>query len=108
MNNRVYDGLKWTAQIFLPALATFTLTVGPLWELPNAMAVGGTITAIDTLLGAILGLTKRAYDNSDEKYDGAVDISLDEENQATDLNFRLSPDTFASNKKEVVLRLNHQ
>ena len=34
MSNKVYDVLKFIAQIVLPALATFYLTLAGIWGLP--------------------------------------------------------------------------
>ena len=66
MNNKVYDILKFIAQIVLPALATFYLTLAGIWGLPFGEQVSGTIMAIDTLLGAILMLSSNKY-NKEEK-----------------------------------------
>ena len=56
-SNKVYDRLKFLAQILLPALATFYLAFGQMWGLPETEKVAGTIVLIDTLLGAILQIS---------------------------------------------------
>ena len=61
MNNKVYDVLKWIAQILLPALGTFYFALATIWNLPAPDAVVGTITAVDAFLGAILGISTIAY-----------------------------------------------
>ena len=61
MNNKVYDVLKWIAQILLPALCTFYFALATIWNLPAPDAVVGTITAVDAFLGAILGISTIAY-----------------------------------------------
>lgn len=61
MNNKVYDILKWIAQILLPALATFYFALSTVWDLPAPDAVVGTITATDAFLGAILGISSISY-----------------------------------------------
>lgn len=61
MNNKVYDVLKFIAQIVLPALATFYLTIAKIWSLPFGEEISGTIMAIDTLLGAILMISSTKY-----------------------------------------------
>ena len=66
MSNTVYDIFKFIAQILLPALATFYLTLAGIWGLPFGEQVSGTIMAIDTLLGAILMLSSNKY-NKEEK-----------------------------------------
>lgn len=61
MSNKVYDVLKVIAQIVLPAIATFYVTIAGLWGLPYADQISGTIMAVDTLLGAILFKSSSNY-----------------------------------------------
>ena len=61
MSNKVYDVLKFIAQIVLPALATFYVTIAGLWNLPYPKEISGTIMAIDTLLGAVLMISSSNY-----------------------------------------------
>lgn len=61
MTNNVYDVLKLIAQIILPAVATFVVTICSIWGLPYGEAISGTIIAIDTLLGACLQLSTNKY-----------------------------------------------
>ncbi len=70
MNNKTYDILKDIALYVLPALATLVLTLGGIWGIPYAEAIAGTITAIDTFLGAILKISSEKYK---EKQDGMLD-----------------------------------
>lgn len=61
MSNKVYDILKWIAQIALPALATFSVAMCGIWNLPYTEQIVGSITAIDTFLGVILGISALQY-----------------------------------------------
>lgn len=61
MSNRVYDCLKWIAQIFLPALGTLYYAVAKIWGLPYCEEIIGTITAVDLFLGALLGISTIQY-----------------------------------------------
>lgn len=61
LTNEVYDILKWIAQYLLPALGTLYFALSGIWGLPYGEEVVGTITAIDTFLGVILGLASNAY-----------------------------------------------
>lgn len=65
MSNKVYDILKYIALIVLPAVATLYLTLSTIWGLPYGEAVAGTITAIDTFLGALLGISSKKYAESE-------------------------------------------
>lgn len=66
MTNKVYDALKFIAQIALPALGTLYFALAAIWGLPYGEQVVGTITAIDAFLGAILGISSEAYHKEDK------------------------------------------
>lgn len=66
LNNKTYDILKFVAQILLPALGTLYFALAGIWNFPYGEEIVGTITAIDTFLGAILGLSSANY-NKEEK-----------------------------------------
>lgn len=61
MNNKIYDTLKWIAQILIPALATLYFAIAQIWGLPYAEQIVGTMTAIDAFLGALLGISTYNY-----------------------------------------------
>lgn len=61
LKNKTYDVLKYIAQIALPAVATLYFALASLWNLPYAEQVVGTITAIDTFLGALLHASSSTY-----------------------------------------------
>ena len=61
MNNKVYDVLKWIAMYLLPALGTLYFALAGIWGLPYGEQIVGTITAIDTFLGVILGISIAQY-----------------------------------------------
>jgi len=61
MSNKVYDWLKYIAQIVLPAMGTLYFALSAIWGLPYGEQVVGTITALDAFLGAILGVSTHMY-----------------------------------------------
>ena len=61
LDSKVYDILKYIAQIVLPALATLYFALSKIWGLPYGEEVVGTISAIDVFLGAILGISSMNY-----------------------------------------------
>lgn len=61
MSNKIYDTLKWIAQYLLPALATLYFALAGIWGLPYGEQVVGTITAVDTFLGIMLGFSSARY-----------------------------------------------
>ena len=61
MSNKTYDILKWIALYFLPALATLYFALAGIWNLPYGEQVMGTISALDTFLGVLLGISSAKY-----------------------------------------------
>lgn len=65
LTNKVYDVLKWVALIFLPALAVLYGALAPVWGWPYPDQIVYTITAVDTFMGALLGISTLHYKAGD-------------------------------------------
>lgn len=61
LSDKTYSLLKWIALILLPALGTLYFALAGIWGLPFGEQIVGTITAVDTFLGAILGISTNNY-----------------------------------------------
>lgn len=61
LSDKTYSLLKWIALILLPALGTLYFALAGIWGLPFGEQIVGTIIAIDTFLGAILGISTNNY-----------------------------------------------
>lgn len=67
LNDKVYDILKWIAIVCLPALSTFIVVIGKIWRWGDvALMIAQTVTAIATLLGALLGISTIQYNKESE------------------------------------------
>ena len=66
MSHKVYDVLKWIAMYFLPAIGTLYFALSGIWNLPYGEQVVGTITAVDTFLGVILGISNAQYNKNNQ------------------------------------------
>lgn len=66
LSNEMYDRLKWIAQYFLPALGTLYFALAGVWGLPYGEQIVGTITAIDTFLGVLLGISTAQYNKEQD------------------------------------------
>jgi len=66
VNSRLYDILKYIAQIVLPALGTLYFALAGIWGFPYGEQIVGTITALDTFLGLVLGISSYNYYNAGE------------------------------------------
>jgi hypothetical protein len=104
-SNRLYDSLKYSAQIFLPALATLYFGLSQIWGLPYGAEVVGTITAVNTFLGVLLRINSVAYNNSDERFDGVIEVYEDDTSKS--FNLKLNDDPYdLDTKDEVLFRVN--
>ena len=77
MSNKAYDVLKYIAQIVLPAIASFYFGLANLWGLPFGEEVVGTITLIDTLIGALLMISSAKYNKTKNNNDIGIGIEID-------------------------------
>lgn len=66
IKGKLYDVLKFLAQIVFPGVATLYFTLAGLWGLPAAEQVVGTIVAVDTFLGVLLQISSAAYSKAIE------------------------------------------
>lgn len=64
MNNKLYDVLKWICVICLPALGTLYFALAGIWGFPYAEQVVGTISAVTTCLGILLGISTAEYNKT--------------------------------------------
>lgn len=63
-SNKVYDILKYVAMVVLPALGTLYFALAGIWGFPYGEQIVGTITAIDTFLGVLLGVSTNKYNKA--------------------------------------------
>lgn len=61
LSNKAYDILKWIATYLLPAAGTLYFALAGIWGFPYGEAIVGTVTAVDTFLGVILGISTANY-----------------------------------------------
>ena len=102
-NSKIYDVLKFVAQILLPATGTLYFALSAIWGLPYGEEIVGTLTAIDAFLGTVLMLSSSAYHNSGAKYDGTATLLPDGDR----VNFNVDPVDFKE-KSEMTLKVEQQ
>ena len=69
MSNKLYDILKYIAQIVLPALGTLYFALAKIWSFPYGAEIVGTITAVDAFLGALLKISTDQYNQEQQPPD---------------------------------------
>ena len=68
MSNKVDDVMKWIAMYLIPAVGTLYFALAGIWNFPYGEEVVGTLTAVDTFLGVILGISTAKYNKQSEEY----------------------------------------
>jgi len=75
LSDGVYSKLKFVALVLLPALTTLYFTLGSIWKFPAVESVIGSMTALDTFLGILLGISTKMYNASGAKFDGVINVT---------------------------------
>jgi hypothetical protein len=104
MPDRYYNFFKFLALILLPASGALYFGLAQIWGLPNAEQVVGTVTVLETFLGLLLGLSTKAYNQSDQKYDGVIQIQDLPEKKLFSVRPLHDPEELEQ-KKEVLFRV---
>lgn len=102
MNDKLYQILKWIAQLVLPASGALYFALSTIWGLPYGEQVVGTITAVDAFLGAILGISTVQYNKNGK--DGTLEIDTSDPDKDT---YMLSVNNLDSikNKNSITLKV---
>lgn len=67
LNNKLYDVLKWICMIVSPAFCTLLVTLASLWGWAIPIeAIVGTITAVTTFIGVLIGISTHNYNKEVE------------------------------------------
>ena len=64
LTDKIYKVLKWIAQFCLPSLGTLYFALAGILGLPYGEQVIGTVVAVDTFLGVILGISTAQYNKA--------------------------------------------
>lgn len=61
-SDKIYDWLKWICVICLPALSSFVIILGQIYQFEDvAGIISQTITAIATLIGSLICISSIQY-----------------------------------------------
>jgi hypothetical protein len=92
LSNQTYNVVKHVAAIALPALSTLYYALAQIWHFQNTEEVMGTISAVNIFLGAVMGVSTLAYNNSGAKYAGSVVITDTGDKKVFSLDLDSHPD----------------
>ena len=60
-SDNCYNAMKEFAQIWIPAIGALYFGLAQIWGLPYGEEIVGTLTVVDTFLGAILKISTVQY-----------------------------------------------
>lgn len=66
MSKKVYDILKYVQRIAMPALTTFIITLGEIFNWGGSRPVAGVLGALAVLLGALLQYDYKKWSENNE------------------------------------------
>lgn len=101
LSGKVYDFLKFIAQIVLPAFGTLYFTLASVWGFPAPEQVMATTLALGTFLGVVLRISTNSYNKSEAQYDGALRV-IDREDGTRLFSLDLNEDTSVIPEKKNV------
>ena len=98
--DKAYKVLKWIALYLLPALGTLYFALASIWGFPYGEQVVGTITAVDTFIGVLLGISTHNYngdgtlvvntdDPSKDLYELKLNVPIDELPNRNSITFKV-------------------
>ena len=102
MSDSAYDFLSSLVKYILPALGTLYFTLAQIWGLPYGEQVVGTIVAVTTALGIMIGISKKNYDNEPYQFDGEIIVDTDADGNS-DLTLAAGRPVDAMREKGVVI-----
>jgi hypothetical protein len=105
LGDKSYDFLKKSATVLLPAAGALYFTLAQVWGLPRAEEVVGSIAALNTFVGVLVGVSSKTYHRSDAKYAGEIQIDDTGETKKISLVVNGDPDEI-DNMNEATFKVN--
>lgn len=70
LSDGLYNKLKHTAVLLLPAFGTLYLTLAPIWHFPKAEEVVASTAALNVFIGVLISISSRAHSKTTPTYVG--------------------------------------
>jgi hypothetical protein len=77
LTNKLYNGIKYTITIFLPAVGALYFLLAQTWNFNRVPGVNGTINALITFGGLLIGYSTRQYNKNGAGTDGDLIAQMD-------------------------------
>lgn len=60
MSNKTYDVIRLIGEIAVPIIA-FVASLCTIWDVPHCAEITASLTALDTLIGAVVMILRNSY-----------------------------------------------
>jgi imidazoleglycerol phosphate synthase glutamine amidotransferase subunit HisH len=110
LSDQMYIVLKNSATVVLPAIGTLYFALAQIWDFPKAEEVVGSIAALNTFIGVVVGMSTRSYNKSGAKYVGDLEVVQDPhdvDKTVYSLNLNGDPEDLQA-LKEVTFKVQNQ
>lgn len=107
MKNKFYDVVKYTTTVAIPAVsaAYVSLDLALNDALPYENEVAKVAVVVTTLLGALVLQQAHSYNNSEERFDGELEVNAHDPSLVHSLNLDGIEPRKLGTSKEVVLKV---
>lgn len=66
--HKIYEAIRWTIAIILPAIGVFVVSIDSIWALGwPAQEISLTLDAVGLFLGTVFGISKLTHDSEEEE-----------------------------------------
>lgn len=104
LTNRAYDVAKNFVVLYIPATVTLYLGLAVIFGLPYIDEITKATPIVLVFLGSVLKISDRSYENSGQKYDGAIVADPENEDGLYPLKINLTASEL-QNKDSVQLKV---
>lgn len=102
LSNKWYNFLKWLITIVLPAVGAFYFALSQVWHFPGSENVNGTINAVVTFIGLLIGYSTQQYNKTTGAPDGDLIVTQDPETGEKYLGLGVNNSVEAMTEKDQV------
>lgn len=99
ISNKTYNFIKYLITIFLPSAGALYFALVQIWDFPRIAGVNGTINAVCSFLGMLIGFSSRQYHKENDNSDGELVITEHEGDKYPALHVKDSFDRIESKDK---------
>lgn len=90
LSNKTYNLLKWLITIVLPAVGALYFALAQVWHFPGSENVNGTINAVVTFVGLLIGYSTQQYNKTAGAPDGDLVVTADPQTGETYLGLGIN------------------